>query len=88
MNKSGGTENRICKRCLIRDLAIEDQKDLQKYLDVIKEPERVDKVTYEARLAICLSCEKMSGATCTACGCYVEFRDAPETFQVPCKEMV
>lgn len=86
MNKSGGTENRICKRCLIRDLAIEDQKDLQKYLDVIKEPERADKVTYEARLAICLSCEKMSGATCTACGCYVEFRALPKHSRCPAKK--
>lgn len=86
MNGLSGTDNRICRRCLIRDLAAEDQKDLQKYLDVIREEDRADKKTYEARLAVCLSCEKMNAATCTACGCYVEFRALPQHARCPDKK--
>ena len=65
---------RICKQCLLRDLAVEDQKDLQKYLAVIKPQDRASEALYEERLAVCRACEKLSEATCEACGCYVEIR--------------
>jgi len=65
---------RICKQCLLRDLAAEDQKDLQKYLAVIKPQDRANEALYEERLVVCRSCEKLSEATCEACGCYVEIR--------------
>ena len=83
-----GNENnpRICKRCLIWDLAEEDRNNLRKYLDVIKEPDRTDPARYEARLAVCLSCEKMNAATCTACGCYVEFRAYAKNSHCPLKK--
>ena len=67
-------KNRICKACLIRDLAEEDQKDLKKYLSLIKERDRVEEAEYERRLLICRGCEFLSEATCLACGCYAEFR--------------
>lgn len=65
---------RICKQCLLRDLAEEDQKDLKKYLAAIKEADRAPEALYEERLSVCRSCEKLHEATCDACGCYVEFR--------------
>lgn len=64
----------ICPRCLLRDRAKEDIAQLHKYLDKIKESDRVDKDTYEARLLLCTSCDKLHDATCDACGCYVEYR--------------
>ena len=67
-------KKRVCKACLLRDLAEEDQKDLKKYLSLIKEKDRVDEAEYERRLLICRSCEFLNEATCLACGCYAEFR--------------
>ena len=75
-----------CPRCLLRDMAEEDRKNLKKYLDVIKEPDRADSDTYEARLSICTSCEKMFEATCSACGCYVEFRAYAKASHCPIKK--
>ena len=72
--RTGSAGQRNCTRCLLRDLAEEDQRGLKKYLAVIKEPDRADPETYETRLQVCLSCEKLNNATCEVCGCYVEFR--------------
>lgn len=77
---------RICKKCLLRDLAAEDQKDLQKYLNVIKKQDRASDDEYERRLAVCRECEKLIGATCEACGCYVEFRAAAKHSRCPYKK--
>ncbi len=77
---------RICTRCLLRDMTEEDQKFLKKYLGIIKEPERADKKTYEKRLSICTSCDKLHEATCDACGCYVEFRAYVEASHCPKKK--
>lgn len=65
---------RVCKKCLFRDMAEEDIKNLQKYIDVIKPEDRVDDKKYEERLAVCRECELLNAATCNACGCYVEVR--------------
>ena len=65
---------RICKKCLLRDLAEEDQKELKKYLAAIKPKDRASDEVYEKRLGICRECEKLVEATCEACGCYVEYR--------------
>ena len=70
----GSTISRICKKCLLRDLAKEDQKDLKKYLNAIKPADRASEELYEKRLDICRGCEKLVEATCVSCGCYVEYR--------------
>lgn len=67
---------RICKKCLLRDLAIEDQKNIKRYIDAIKPQDRTKESAYEERLAVCRACEKLMNATCQACGCYVELRAA------------
>lgn len=79
-------KQRICKKCLLRDLAEEDQKDLKKYLSVIKETDRAPEDLYEKRLAVCLSCDKMNGSTCDACGCYVEYRAYAAASRCPKKK--
>ena len=53
---------RICKKCLLRDLAEEDQKDLKKYLAAIKPEDRASEEVYEMRLGICRKCEKLAEA--------------------------
>lgn len=77
---------RICKKCLLRDLAEEDQKDLQKYLAAIKEADRAPEALYEERLTVCRGCELLHEATCDACGCYVEFRAYAKISRCPKKK--
>ena len=77
---------RICPRCLLRDRAEEDRAQLHKYLAKIKESDRADNDTYEARLSICISCDKLHDATCDACGCYVEYRAYVAALRCPKKK--
>ena len=65
---------KICRRCLIADLAEEDQKNLRKYLEAIKLRDRAAPDVYAGRLAVCRECDFLVVATCQACGCYAEFR--------------
>jgi len=62
----------VCKRCLLRDLAQEDQANITKYIAAITD--RVSAEVYEARLAVCRECDLLGMGTCNACGCYVELR--------------
>lgn len=66
--------DRICMRCLLREMAEADQKMIQKYKDAIKKDDRVSSEIYETRLSICKGCERLNAGTCNACGCYVELR--------------
>lgn len=77
---------RICKKCLLRDLAEEDQKDLKKYLAAIHEADRASAEVYEKRLAACRECDLLHEATCDACGCYVEFRAYAAASRCPKKK--
>lgn len=79
---------RICKKCLLRDLAAEDQKNIKSYIDAIKPRDRTDGKAYEARLAVCMKCDKLVEATCQACGCYVELRAAIRHGRCPYKKWV
>ena len=77
-------ERRICKRCL---LGVEVPENvavyLDKFLSVIPDGERTPEEIYEKRLAVCRSCDFLVGATCNACGCYVEMRAAVAEQQCP-----
>ena len=67
-------EQRICKKCLLRDMELEDKAMISNYVDKIKPQDRVSSNEYEARLEVCKGCDYLSEGTCEACGCYVEFR--------------
>ena len=86
MSETAQTKKRICKKCLLRDLAIEDQKNIKRYLDAIKPHDRVEEEVYEARLAVCRECDRLIDATCQACGCYVELRAAIRHGRCPYKK--
>lgn len=80
-------EQRICLRCLIRDLAMEDyEQRIGKYIAAISDKDRADDELYEYRLSICKLCEKLVDGTCLACGCYVELRAAAKNAACPHKK--
>ena len=64
----------ICKKCLLREMAEEDARQIEKYREAIKKADRVEEQEYERRLALCKDCELLNAGTCGACGCYVELR--------------
>lgn len=68
------SEKKLCKRCLLRDMAEADYKKIEKYKEAIKNEDRVSESEYERRLQICKSCDKLNEGTCNSCGCYVELR--------------
>lgn len=78
--------SRICKKCLIGQQA-------QDYLALIEKNKAATPVKYRApedvydrRIAICEDCEKLSGPTCMACGCYVELRAIRKDSKCPYKK--
>jgi len=79
-------QKRVCKRCLLREMELEDRENLQKYLTVIKEKDKVDDESYEKRLGVCKECDFLTEGTCLACGCYVEFRAAIKNGRCPKKK--
>ncbi|MBO5246284.1 MAG: hypothetical protein J6B28_03385 [Eubacterium sp.] len=85
-------EQRICTRCLLRELVDSDESKqselemIEKYRDAIKQADRVSEEVYEQRLAVCQSCEKLLAGTCNACGCYVELRAIAKVSHCPKKK--
>ena len=76
---------RLCKQCLLREMAGADAMMIEKYKDAIKKEDRVQDTIYETRLAICKTCEKLNAGTCSACGCYVELRALSPRSRCPYK---
>ena len=67
-------KSRICKKCLMREMAETDIQMIEKYKAAIKISDRVDNALYEKRLVVCKGCDRLNAGTCSACGCYVELR--------------
>ena len=76
-------EKRICKRCLLREMAEADMAIIDKYKEAIKMNDRVDEAKYESRLSVCKECEKLNAGTCASCGCYVELRALAKISRCP-----
>lgn len=70
----------------MRDKEESAQRELKKYLSVIKPQDKVSDEKYEERLEICRACEKLVQATCEACGCYVEYRAVVKQGTCPYKK--
>lgn len=79
-------EKRICKKCLLRDMAEADIEMIEKYKAAIKNEDRVDDSVYEDRLNICKDCEHLNVGTCFKCGCYVELRALSPVSKCPAKK--
>ena len=80
-------EQRVCLRCLLRELAKEDyEQRIGQYLAKIKPEEKTDDTLYEYRLSVCRACDSLLNGTCNACGCYVELRAAAKSASCPHKK--
>lgn len=80
-------EIRICRRCLLRDLAERDSIEmLEKYKNAIRREDRTAESAYESRLAVCRECDRLNAGTCLSCGCYVELRAASKEAHCPKKK--
>ena len=77
---------RICKKCLLRDMENADREMIKKYKDAIRQEDQADEDEYEKRLAVCTKCEKLNAGTCLSCGCYVELRAASRIAHCPNKK--
>ena len=78
--------SRICKKCLIGQQA-------EDYLKLIAHNKaatplkcRAAEDVYDRRITICEACEKLSGPTCLACGCFVELRAIRKESRCPYKK--
>ena len=78
--------NRICKKCLFREMAEADIAMIEKYKEAIKLEDRVSDEVYEQRLTVCKECERLNAGTCSACGCYVELRALGKVSSCPNKK--
>ena len=67
-------KTRLCKKCLMREMAEADAQMIEKYKSSIKGEDRVPEAVYEFRLTVCKDCDNLNAGTCSACGCYVELR--------------
>ena len=76
---------RICKKCLIRELAEQgDQFDnMREYIENLSKDVKTPDEEYDRRLNICKECEMLLSAMCRKCGCYVEMRAAVKTNECP-----
>ena len=71
------TDRKPCLKCLLQEIDPEAyERDIQRLLNAMGPGEKVGDTEYERRLSVCKACEKLSRATCSACGCYVEIRAA------------
>ncbi len=66
--------SRICKKCLIGQEAEDYIALIEKNRAATPARVRVSDEEYARRIGLCEACEKLSGPTCLACGCYVELR--------------
>ena len=66
---------RVCRKCLPGQKNEEAfYEDLSRYIQRMDEELKVDQQTYEKRLGICSSCERLMSGMCRLCGCFVELR--------------
>ena len=79
-------DNRVCTRCLLRDMADADKAMIDKYIGVLRAKDRSSDEEYERRLVICTECDKLNQGTCMSCGCYVELRAAAKLSRCPQKK--
>ena len=68
----------ICRRCLLQDMAGENDyyASVVRYRAALPPARRTPDGEYARRLEGCRRCENLDNGTCMACGCYVEMRAA------------
>lgn len=75
---------RVCKKCLPGQKSEEAfYEDLTRYIERMDEDLKVDQQTYEGRLAICSTCDRLMNGMCRLCGCFVELRAVQKLRKCP-----
>ena len=70
-------ENRICKRCLLKDFDRDEYfRSIYEYIENIPVEQKADPDLYESRIKICRECDHLLNGMCDLCGCFVEVRAA------------
>ena len=64
---------RVCRKCL------PGQKNEEAFYEDLK----VDQQTYEKRLNICSTCDRLMNGMCRLCGCFVELRAVQKVRKCP-----
>ena len=69
-------ERRLCKKCLIKDIADGEEvfRNLYEYIENLDEDIKVSNQVYNERLNVCKQCDSLLAGMCRHCGCYVEMR--------------
>ncbi len=76
-NDVAGTPQRICKKCLLREMQEGEYfKNMYEYIAQLDPDIKADTALYEERLAACKACEHLMNGMCRVCGCFVEMRAA------------
>lgn len=77
---------RECKACILAKIDAEYAANLEQKIKHIDKDLKVEPETYNERMSICESCEKLDNAICRACGCYVELRGVMRKNRCPYKK--
>lgn len=78
--------SRICKKCMIGVEAEQYLLLIEKNRAAIPLKNRASDAEFDKRITACEECEKRSGPTCLACGCYVELRALRRDSRCPYKK--
>lgn len=74
-------------RCLLAQSGQEAlARSVAEYVALLPEEDRAPEDVRKARLALCLSCPRLTDGTCALCGCYVEARTAKRRQRCPAPE--
>lgn len=78
--------SRVCKKCLIGQQAEDYLALIARNREATPLRLRTPEAEYDRRITACEACEKLSGPTCLACGCYVELRALRKDSHCPYKK--
>lgn len=67
---------RICRRCLLRELDGEYFKSIYQYIENIPREQKAPPKEYARRLDLCRACADLQNGMCAQCGCFAEVRAA------------
>lgn len=77
---------RLCKKCLTMQQVEEYLALIEKNIAATPEKYRASDEQYDSRITLCEECEKRTGPTCMACGCYVQLRAIRKDSHCPYKK--
>ncbi|MCC8042753.1 MAG: DUF6171 family protein [Oscillospiraceae bacterium] len=73
-----------CKKCLLAEMGMSaEYEDVQTFISVLPEDQKVYDEVYKEQLEICKRCDSLEEGTCLECGCYVEMRAIKKRLTCP-----